>query len=68
MEFVIRVLQKIFHKSIDEANKLTLQIHNEGKGIVGSFVFEVAEQKGIEATMMARNEGFPLQIKIQKRK
>ena len=66
MEFVIRVLQKIFHKSIDEANKLTLQIHNEGKGIVGSFVFEVAEQKGIEATLAARQENFPLQIKVKK--
>lgn len=68
MDFVIRILQKLFGKTADEANALTMKIHKEGKGVAGTYHFEVAEQKGIEATMMARNEGFPLQIKIQKRK
>jgi ATP-dependent Clp protease adapter protein ClpS len=27
--------------------------------------YELAEQKGIEVTMLARNNGFPLQVKIE---
>jgi hypothetical protein len=27
--------------------------------------YEIAEQKGIEVTLDARNEGFPLQVKIE---
>ena len=42
------------------------KIHTDGKGIVGSYVHEVAEQKGIETTLLARQEGMPLQIKVKK--
>ena len=68
MDFVIRVLKQIFNKTVDEAKKITTYIHEHGKGIAGSYIFEVAEQKGIETTLLARNEGHPLQIKIQKQK
>ena len=68
MEFVIRVLKQIFSKNTEEAKAITTYIHEHGKGIVGSYVFEVAEQKGIETTLLARQEGYPLQIKIQKQK
>ena len=68
MDFVIRVLKTIFNKSIEEATKLTGFIHEKGKGVAGSYAFEVAEQKGIETTVLARQEGYPLQIKVQKQK
>ncbi|MAJ24091.1 MAG: ATP-dependent Clp protease adaptor ClpS, partial [Rickettsiales bacterium] len=41
-------------------------IHQDGQGIVGSYVHEVAEQKGIETTLAARQENFPLQVKVKK--
>ena len=66
MEFVVRVLKQIFSKTNDEAKAITTYIHEHGKGIVGSYVFEVAEQKGIETTLLARQEGYPLQVKVQK--
>ena len=65
-EFVIRVLKQIFNKSQDEAKKITVYIHENGKGVVGSSIFEVAEQKGIETTLLARQEGMPLQVKVKK--
>ena len=61
-------MKTIFNKSIEEATKLTAFIHEKGKGVAGSYAFEVAEQKGIETTVLARQEGFPLQIKVQKQK
>ena len=66
MEFVVRVLKQIFGKSQDQAERITKEIHDKGQGIVGSYVHEVAEQKGIETTLVARQENFPLQVKVKK--
>ena len=66
MEFVIRVLKQIFGKTPEQAMAITQRIHNDGQGIVGSYTHEVAEQKGIEATLAARQENFPLQVKVRK--
>ena len=65
-DFVIRVLKQIFNKSQEQATAIMGKIHNDGQGIVGSYVHEVAEQKGIETTLLARQEGMPLQIKVKK--
>ena len=64
-EFVIRVLKQIFNKTQEQADTIMKKIHNDGQGIVGSYVHEVAEQKGIETTLLARQEGMPLQIKLK---
>jgi ATP-dependent Clp protease adapter protein ClpS len=45
-----------------------MMIHEKGKGVVGSYIFEVAEQKGIETTLLARQESYPLQVKVQRQK
>jgi ATP-dependent Clp protease adapter protein ClpS len=42
-----------------------MQIHAEGSGVIAVYPFEIAEQKGIEATVLARNNGFPLQVKLE---
>ena len=65
-EFVVRVLKQIFNKTQEQADAVMKKIHTDGKGIVGSYVHEVAEQKGIETTLLARQEGMPLQIKVKK--
>ena len=65
-EFVIRVLKQIFNKSQEQAASIMSKIHNDGQGIVGSYVHEVAEQKGIETTLLAKQENFPLQVKVKK--
>ena len=65
-EFVVRVLKQIFSKTQEQAESIMKYIHEKGEGIVGSFVHEVAEQKGIETTLLARQEGFPLQVKVKK--
>ena len=65
-EFVIKALKMIFNKTKEQAESIMKYIHEQGQGIVGTFVHEVAEQKGIETTLLARQEGFPLQIKVKK--
>ena len=65
MEFIIEVLKNIFHHDEDRAQVLTIKIHEEGSGVVAVYPFEIAEQKGIETTVLARNNGFPLQVKLE---
>ena len=65
-EFVVRVLKQIFGKPPEQAEAIMTRVHKDGQGVVGAFVHEVAEQKGIETTLLARQENFPLQVKVKK--
>jgi ATP-dependent Clp protease adaptor protein ClpS len=65
MDFVIDVLMNLFSHDETTSQKLTIQIHNDGSAVVGVFPYEVAEQKGIETTHLARSAGYPLAVKIE---
>lgn len=65
MEFVVGVLTEIFKHTQETAKDITLEIHNKGSGIAGVYSFEIAEVKAVEATQLARANGFPLQIKME---
>jgi ATP-dependent Clp protease adaptor protein ClpS len=65
MEFVIIMLISVFKHTQDSAIDLTLKIHNEGSAVAGIYSYEIAEQKGIDATVMAREQGHPLVIKVE---
>ena len=43
-----------------------LKIHEEGKGVAGTYVHEIAEQKAIETTAQARSQGHFLNCTIEK--
>jgi len=64
-EFVVETLKVIFHYDEGGAMALCLRVHEEGSAVVAVLPYELAEQKGIEVTMLARNNGFPLQVKIE---
>jgi len=65
MEFVVESLKNIFHHTEETAIEITHRIHQEGSSIVSTLPYEIAEQKGVEATMLARNNGFPLNVKLE---
>lgn len=65
MELVIEILTKIFKHSEDRARQITLEIHNEGSGVAGLYTYEIAEQRGLEATNVARANGSPLRIQVE---
>lgn len=65
MEFVVLVLMQIFHKSFEVASDIMMNIHETGRGIAGTYSYEVASQKQEEAIAAARTNGFPLQVDIE---
>lgn len=64
MELVIDILTDVFKHTESSAKQVTLEIHETGSGVAGVYSFEIAEQKGIEATTMARQQGSPLRIQV----
>ena len=65
MNFVVNSLIGYFNYTEDTATSLTHNIHNEGSAVVAVLPYEIAEQKGIEVTLDARSQGFPLQVKVE---
>ena len=64
MDFVVQVLVELFRHNVERANSIMQQIHNNGSGVAGIFTYEIAEQKGVETSVLARENGYPLQVKI----
>lgn len=65
MDFVIETLVELFDYSANTAEKITYDIHEEGSAVVAVLPYEIAEQKGIEVTVSARSNGYPLQVKLE---
>jgi ATP-dependent Clp protease adapter protein ClpS len=47
------------------AEEMTMKVHTDGSAIVATLPYEMAEQKGVEVTLLARNNGFPLVVKLE---
>lgn len=60
MEFVVHVLENIFHKTPAEAKSIMLLVHEKGSGIAGIYTKEIAETKIALVHRCAREEEFPL--------
>ncbi len=65
MEFVIESLVEFFNYTTQTALQITEDIHTAGSAVVAVLPYEVAEQKGIEVTVHARSNNYPLQIKLE---
>ncbi len=65
MEFVITVLESIFHKSPAEAHRIMMQVHTRGHGVCGAYPFELAETKVSLVHDAAREEGCPLRASVE---
>lgn len=66
MDFVIMVLEVVFHKDNQEATRIMLQVHQDGKGIAGVFTRDVAETKVAIVHDLAHKNEHPLRCSIEK--
>jgi ATP-dependent Clp protease adaptor protein ClpS len=65
MEFVVESLIDYFDYTTETAEQISVDIHESGSAIVAVLPYEIAEQKGVEVTMLARAQSMPLQIKLE---
>ena len=66
MEFVISILETVFHKSIPDATEIMLNVHNEGIGIAGVYTREISETKISTVHQLAQKNEFPLRCSMER--
>ena len=60
MEFVLKTVQLVFHKSSGDAATIMLAVHENGRGIAGTYVHDIARTKAARVMHLAFKENFPL--------
>ncbi len=66
VDFVVHVLMRIFHKTIEDAMVITQTVHENGQGIAGApYTKEIAEEKTLETIGFARANNFPLVVTFE---
>lgn len=65
MEFVIWLLQVVFHKSEEESARLMLEVHTKGRGICGVYPYDVARTKVFQVQTLVEKHEHPLQCVME---
>jgi len=65
MEFVVTVLQKFFGKNQEDAMRIMLQVHHEGRGVCGVYPRDVAATRIAQVAQYARAKQHPLQCVME---
>ncbi len=65
MDFVVRLLETVFHRNESEANMIMLHVHNHGQGVAGVYTHEIAETKVAQVHLLARKSDHPLMASME---
>ncbi len=65
MEFVVRILVSVFHKTLEDADRITRHVHVRGMGTAGVYPLQIAETKVDTVHHLARKEEFPLKCSME---
>ncbi len=65
MDFVVSLLQEIFHKEEPEAVRLMYRVHHSGQAVVGRYPYDIAVTKAQAGMSMARAQGFPFRLTVE---
>lgn len=60
MDFVVAVLQRFFSKNREQATRIMLKVHNEGRGLCGIYPRDIAATKVEQVAAYARENQHPL--------
>ena len=64
-EFVVHVLNTVFHLGEQDAIRVMLHVHHNGVGVAGVFTREVAESKVERVEQLAQEHEFPLRLTME---
>lgn len=65
-DFVVDVLVNIFNKAVPEAEDLMEKVHQTGSSVVGSYTYDIALSRTNLTIQLARKNGFPLRVEIER--
>jgi ATP-dependent Clp protease adaptor protein ClpS len=65
MEFVVWILQTVFHHDEATATGIMLHVHKNGLGVAGVYSHEVAETRAAKTEALARTHEFPLRVSLE---
>jgi len=65
MEFVVEVLMGVFRRSEEDAFKIMYSVHQNGSGVAGVYVRDIAEAKIQTVHDLAREHQFPLRCTME---
>jgi ATP-dependent Clp protease adaptor protein ClpS len=65
MEFVVWVLQTVFHHDEDTAAGIMLHVHKNGIGVAGVYPRDIAETRAAKVEELARGHEFPLRSSLE---
>ena len=60
MEFVVHILQTVFHKTQAQSEQIMLAVHQHGQGVCGVYTREIAQTKVQQVKRLAKENQFPL--------
>ncbi|HVL55033.1 MAG TPA: ATP-dependent Clp protease adaptor ClpS [Burkholderiaceae bacterium] len=64
-DFVVDLLMRRYAKSEPEALRIAMNVHHTGFGVAGTFTKEIAVQKVIDTSNIARAHGYPLLVEAE---
>jgi ATP-dependent Clp protease adaptor protein ClpS len=64
-EFVVWILETVFHKPSTEAFSIMMRVHQSGLGIAGIYTRDVAETKVAATKRLAEQHEFPLLVTME---
>ena len=65
MDFVVHILQNIFHMSQEKASQVMMHVHQKGVGVCGVYPREIAETKVEQVLQYAQQNEHPLQCTME---
>jgi len=65
MEFVVWILQSVFHHDEATATQIMLHVHKNGMGVAGVYPREVAEARISKVDALARAHEYPLRTSME---
>jgi len=65
MDFVVDILMQIFHKNLEDAQIIMINIHEKGKAVCGVYSYEIAQTKAHQVKLLAKQNEFPLLATIE---
>jgi len=64
-EFVVEILKLVFHKNPGEANRIMLNVHHKGRGVVGVYTWDIAQTKANQVHTLAKQYEYPLRCIVE---